>query len=703
MHSNLTPLHDLELGPDDVYQVTGLTPRFNVTPADIKSLLGRWVLLRAKLVCQGSDFSSYLVLFDQDDKPTRIDLPVTFRGAWLELVFIPRNTCRIEFQPMSSVGSLSVVKFKVKPVSGLERYARMWQRVVGGVKTQPWARLKRGGFSVGLPFVDLLKAYQVIGRFRAYHPESSYSKWFDDFQALSATDVRRIKRLCADAKGEQAESWPRFKLVVQGAHQLAAEFILFKQQLAKQLYPRFDVVAELDGVDWVPGDWYVLVSMDVVLREHALFWLASVVRSQPHAKLIYSDHDVVDDSGKGVLHCFKPQWSVELLYSQPYIGGMLAMQYQPSLQFCQLGQLSIYEAALAWVYALEPVKPNAGCAVRIPAVLYHQKSALQSSPLAATDHSVRALQAHFKAHRVRADVFVSVDHFHLVRYGLNAYPLVSIIIPTRDGVDLLRLCVESILAKTQYERYEILIVDNGSVEAETFNYFEQLADNELVRVICYDKPFNYSAINNFAVQQAKGEVICLLNNDTEVITPGWLQTMLGHLQQPSVGAVGAKLLFDNHTVQHVGDAVGPGGCADHFMSGIDENDLGYCGRAVVAQDVSAVTAACLLTRKDVFEDLGGLDEVNLAVAFNDVDYCLRVREAGLRVVMTPFAKLYHHESVSRGKDDTPVKKARAKREADYMRDRWQRVLQDDPFYNPNLNYSRPDFKLSHAPMVDKPF
>jgi GT2 family glycosyltransferase len=222
-------------------------------------------------------------------------------------------------------------------------------------------------------------------------------------------------------------------------------------------------------------------------------------------------------------------------------------------------------------------------------------------------------------------------------------------------------------------------------------------------VLRYDRPFNYSAINNVAASQARGEVLCLLNNDTEVISPDWMEDMLGYLTQSRVGVVGAKLLYPDGRIQHAGDAVGVGGVANHLHAFIGRESPGYCSRAVLAQDLSAVTAACMMTWRTLFVELGGLDEEHLKVNFNDVDYCLRAREAGYRVIWTPHAELYHHESVSRGSDDTPGKRARAKAEAKTMRIRWRHVMQHDPFYNPNLSYERADFSLSHAPLVQRPW
>jgi GT2 family glycosyltransferase len=219
----------------------------------------------------------------------------------------------------------------------------------------------------------------------------------------------------------------------------------------------------------------------------------------------------------------------------------------------------------------------------------------------------------------------------------------------------------------------------------------------------FDQPFNFSAISNFGVGRARGEVVCLLNNDTEIISPNWLEEMVGHLIQNRVGVVGAKLFYPDGRVQHAGDAVGPGGCADHMHSMIAHDDPGYCNRAVVAQDLSAVTGACLLTWKYLYQELGGLDEKNLKIAFNDVDYCLRVREAGHRVVWTPHAELYHHESGSRGRDESEEARNLTRREADRMRARWRHAMRHDPFYNPNLSYDRPDFSLSKAPRVEWPW
>jgi len=263
--------------------------------------------------------------------------------------------------------------------------------------------------------------------------------------------------------------------------------------------------------------------------------------------------------------------------------------------------------------------------------------------------------------------------------------------------------VEGLLEKTTYPRFELLVVDNQSTDPEALAYLGEIAGRPSVRMLRYDRPFNYPAINNFAARQAQGEMLCLLNNDTEVISPDWLEEMAGQLLQAQVGAVGARLLYPDGRVQHGGVTVGPGGCADHLHAELARGHPGYCHRAVIAQELSAVTAACMLTWKHLYERLGGLNEKILPVAYNDVDYCLRLQDAGYRVIYAAHAELYHHESASRGVDSSWRERRRSRRELKYMRTRWRERMQHDPYYNPNLSYEQPNFTLNWKPRVTKPW
>jgi GT2 family glycosyltransferase len=275
-------------------------------------------------------------------------------------------------------------------------------------------------------------------------------------------------------------------------------------------------------------------------------------------------------------------------------------------------------------------------------------------------------------------------------------PLVSIVVPTRDKVDLLRKCVDSILERTTYAAYEIVIVDNQSKDPATLEYFASVDKHSHVHVLKHDCPFNYSHINNEAVRQCRGELVCLLNNDIEVITPDWLEELVSHALRPHVGAVGAMLYYPNDTIQHAGVVIGVHGVAAHPYSGMPRGHNGQMARARLTQALSAVTAACLLVRREVFEKVGGLDTA-LQVAFNDIDFCLRIRQCGYVNIWTPFAELYHHESASRGLEDTPEKHERFEGEIDFMIKRWSRQLRADPYYNPNLSLSDEPFALAFPP------
>jgi GT2 family glycosyltransferase len=337
----------------------------------------------------------------------------------------------------------------------------------------------------------------------------------------------------------------------------------------------------------------------------------------------------------------------------------------------------------------------------IPRVLYHWRIHAESSasnidvkPYALTAGE-KALNEHLRFIGVDANV-ESLGVAYRVRYSLpNTLPLVSLIIPTRDQGDLLERCITSILTKTVYPNFEILVVDNQSQDKAALSYLASLSSHPRIKVIKYDAPFNYSAINNYATTLAQGEIIGLVNNDIEVINDDWLSEMVSHVVRPEIGVVGAKLLYADGTIQHAGVILGLGGLAGHAHKFGEGEDWGYFGRANLIQTYSAVTAACMLVKKEIFEKVGGLDEENLTVAFNDVDFCIKVREAGYRNIYTPYAVLYHHESISRGQENSPEKQARFIREVKFMQTKWGELLKTDPYYNPNLSLDTGNFSLAN--------
>ncbi|MGH8075356.1 MAG: glycosyltransferase family 2 protein [Lysobacter sp.] len=458
------------------------------------------------------------------------------------------------------------------------------------------------------------------------------------------------------------------------------------------------------ALEMAEGEFVALLDNDDELPPHALLEIVKAINANPQWQMIYSDEDKVDADGRRFQPYFKPDWNHELLLAQNCVSHLGV--YRTDL-VREVGGFRVgFEGSQDWDLALR-------CAERlrsdeighVPKVLYHWR-AIAGSTAAGVDQKsyvvdagVRAVSEHLQ--RMGRGATVEPNRYgHLnVRYDLPpSPPRVSLIIPTRDKVDLLRVCINSILETTDYPDYEIIVVDNQSQERPTLDYFRELESEPRVTVLRYDQPFNYSAINNYAVIRASGSVIGLVNNDIEAIHPEWLSVMVAQAVRPEIGAVGAMLYYPDDTIQHAGVVVGFHGVAGHVYTGLPAGATGQCGRAILAQEMSAVTAACLLVRKAVFTEVDGLDE-ELSVAFNDIDFCLRLREAGYRNVWTPYASLYHHESASRGYEDTPEKKARFKSEVDLMTLRWGQMLDQDPNYNPNLTLSGSPFDLAFPPRL----
>lgn len=440
------------------------------------------------------------------------------------------------------------------------------------------------------------------------------------------------------------------------------------------------------------GDYVALMDNDDLLPEHALFWVAKTVIDHPKAVLIYSDEDKIDTNGNRFDPHFKSEWNYNLFLSQNMISHLGV--YKTELIKNLGGFRDRYNGSQDYDLALrviEKIEPDQ--IVHIPRVLYHWRSHVNSAAQKvgnkkyALSAAKEALNDHLKRKGVDGSVEILPHGYYRVRYNLpQELPLVSLIIPTRNKFSLISKAIDSILQKTKYKNYEIIIIDNLTNEENALLYLEKVSKDPRVRIIKDDEtPFNYSSLNNRAVNNAKGDFIVLLNNDIEVITPEWLDEMIGLAIQKDVGIVGAKLWYPNNRVQHAGVILGLGGVAGHIFNGLPKHSIGYFGRSELVQELSAVTGACLLVKKSVYKDVGGLDDLNLKVAFNDIDFCLRVGEAGYRIVWTPYAELYHHESATRGMENTPEKIKRFWNEVHYMKKRWGNKLLNDPYYNPNLS------------------
>ena len=452
-------------------------------------------------------------------------------------------------------------------------------------------------------------------------------------------------------------------------------------------------LATNSALELATGEWVTTLDHDDLLSPHALFHVIAALNSHPATQLIYSDDDKIDASGDRYDAHFKPDFSLELFRSQNYLNHLTVhrMANVRALGGWRTGFDGSHDYDLN-LRLIERIDPSTIC--HVPQVLYHQRA--PSSPSAFSRNAAfRALQDHVKRLRLPAVVEeIAGLPIHRLRFNLpDPAPLVSIIIPTRDRVDLLRMSVGSILEKTTYEPFEILIVDNGSLEKTTKNFLVELEREPRIRVLHYPYPFNYSAINNFAARTAVGEILALVNNDVEVISRDWLTEMVTWAAQDDVGCVGAKLYYSNNTIQHAGVILGLGELAGHSHKHYPRDHPGYFYRLKSPQTLSAVTGACLVVRKELYLNVGGMDEDSLRIALNDVDFCLKVREAGYRNVWTPFAELYHHESVSRGRENTLEKRERAFKEVQFMRQKWGTLLDRDPFYSPHLTTARQDFSI----------
>lgn len=492
------------------------------------------------------------------------------------------------------------------------------------------------------------------------------------------------------------------------------------QSLNDQIYNEFDVVFACDdnfpmvheapkkynlnakGLFWIVEDRDLMASFKAffeklaydlaifinasdVFSRFALLEVSLILAQWPHVKYVYSDEDSIDDNGVRTSPFFKPDWSPDLLMSFPYTGNLSAFEWERLVQVCTKtvkgDPFDLYDLTLRFTEDLQEHE-----IFHVPKILVHRHSKATVvheqllSMYARRSELHRPILVETLARRgIQGDVVDGCQRGTFrVRRKLTGNPPVSIIIPTRNRLSLLRNCIKSIESRTTYRNYEILVVDNLSSDSMLLEYLQSFGH----RVVRYEEPFNFSRLNNFAVRFARGEVLLFLNNDVEVITADWIESMLEHGLRQEVGAVGCKLLYPNGSIQHAGIVLGMDlddstAVAGHVFKRLKPGESGYFGLAHVVRNVSAVTAAAMMTRKAVFEAMGGFDE-DLGVSFNDVDFCLRVRQAGYLVVYTPYAELYHHESATRPPGASPV-------ETLAMFEKWDGVLHRDPYYNPNLS------------------
>lgn len=454
------------------------------------------------------------------------------------------------------------------------------------------------------------------------------------------------------------------------------------------------------------GEFVGLMDHDDLLAPNALYEVVSAVNREPLADAIYTDEDKVTASlDEHFQPHLKPDFNLDLLRSNNYICHFFVVRRSVVEKIG--GFRREFDGAQDYDFIFRCVEASRKV-VHVPEILYHWRTHKAStadnpaSKMYAFDAGKRAIEAHLQRTGTKGTVSHTPDlGFYRVQYPVQGKPLVSIIIPNKDEKETLQACLDSIRKSTDYKNYEIIIVENNSTEDETFAYYRELAKEPDIRLLRWKKEFNYSAINNFGAKHAKGEYLLFLNNDVTIITPEWMREMLGVCQRPEVGVVGVKLIYPDNTIQHAGCVVGIGGIAGHMFVDMPAERTGYLHKASLLQDMSAVTAACMMTRKSVFEQVGGFTE-KLAVAFNDVDLCLKINRAGYLVVYDPYAKLYHMESKTRGAEDNKAKVRRFQTEIEYMRCNWLDILKNgDPCYNKNLSLTKWNYSLKPLPGMGK--
>jgi GT2 family glycosyltransferase len=597
-------------------------------------------------------------------------------------------------------------------------------------------------------FIKIIKIFAregvsaVIGRFtrivrmRENTSNLIYRKWIIRYDTLTAKSKLHIRKII-----KRFSSKPLISILMTTNNSKSEWLIEAIDSLRNQLYPHWQLcitdntsadseirllleryvqedsrikvifskktgpVAELfnTALKTASGEWLAILDPKDFLSEQALFWVAQEISQHPDARLIYSDEDKIGKNGHREDPYFKCDWNPDLFCSQNMLGRLCLYHVRlvKKIGGFRLG----FEDTLDYDLALRFTEKIKSIQIRhIPRVLYHErihplnKAVSEEINTRVALGGVKALNDHLKRVKIKAEAEPSGLGFR-VRYQLPSNPpMVSLIIPTRNGFKLIKTCIDSILKVTTYPNYEIIVVDNGSDDKRTLRYLSELPKK--VRVIRDDSPFNYSALNNMAVKAAKGSLVGLINNDLEVISPDWLSEMVSHAVRPGIGAVGARLWYPKNSLQHGGVIIGIGGVAGHSHKHIARSEFGYFGRAALIQNLSAVTAACLVVKKSIYNEVHGLNEKDLKVAYNDVDFCLKIRGKGYRNLYTPYAELYHHESASRGYENNLKKRRRMFKEVRYMVQRWGDQLLNDPAYSPNLTLKHENFGLAWPPRTE---
>ena len=727
------------------WESTGNDPQFALQSATGDIPTG-WVYMEAKLLRKSADFTAKLY-FDYGggfSEGNSLSIPVTRRGFIKHVFKMPKGVKNFRWDPMQSTGIIQQSMIVLSKITQYERIVRMAIWVGLDLwKFRKTGQAKKHGMTITSMLFNLKKTYAASAKLRVHYEPPAYDLYVMNHDSLTEEDIKAIQQHISQFVNKPKISvllptyntpvkflskaiesvinqiYPHWELCIADD---ASSNIEVRQTLEKyqKLDSRINITfrktnghiseATNSALSLATGEYVALLDHDDELALQALYHVALEINNHPEADLIYSDEDKIDTDGNRHDPYFKCDWNPDLFYSHNLITHLGV--YRKSLVDKIGGFRKGYEGSQDYDLALRFIKNIPHSHIRhIPHILYHWRVIEGSTAMAmsekdyASDSAKRAFVDHFSD---MPGVQIKDGPFpgsYRVQHPLpELLPKVSLLIPTKDGYEILYKCIESIRDKTTYPNWELIILNNQTTDKKTLDYLNELKDDSRIKVINYNKKFNYSSINNYGAKHASGEILGLLNNDVEVINSEWLSEMVSHALRPEIGAVGAKLFYSDGYVQHAGVIIGLGGYAAHAHRLFPRDHPGYLGRAVLIQNFSAVTAACLIVRREIFDSIGGLDEKNLTVAYNDVDLCLRIQEAGYRNLWTPYAELYHYESYTRGQDDSDSeKKARFNAEKNYMLQRWHTDTWLDPYYNPNLTTDKEDFSVTHNPRVSKPW
>jgi glycosyltransferase involved in cell wall biosynthesis len=741
---DLHAAHDLEACADDhrCWRATGIDPQFTLKRADGRPIEGGWYRLGMRLGTLDQPLSRPLLYSDfgrglAEGSELRVSFDMSGNARREALVRFEHRLESLRFDPTDRPGRFVLEDLTLEPLSKWQALRALWSalsttnaddRQGNGLAWTAASKLLTGGPRAMGDFL-----YREYSRNPDESvPPDSYTQWLRRFDVAVPADIEervaslvrkprisivmptfnspeRWLRRCIDSVRDQ--QYPYWELCVADDASTDSRVRRVLVEYARK-DPRIKIrfrdrnghisASSNDALTLATGEFVALLDHDDELHPMALYEIAKGISENSSWRVIYTDEDKMDVSGRRFDPYFKPDFDPELLLGQNYFCHLTV--YSTEIIRAVGGFRVGFEGSQDHDLALRAVESlGRGEIGHIPRVLYHWRAIENSTAMGADQKpyavsaGVRAVQEHLQRTGVDGEVVANaIGHYRVRRQLPGIAPKVSILIPTRDKSELVRMSVGSILDVTDYPDYEIIIIDNQSVELETRRCFEELTRDPRVKVMPYDKPFNYSALNNAAAAIATGEVIALVNNDVEAIHAGWLAEMVSHAIRPEVGVVGAMLYYPDDTIQHGGVVLGIGGIAGHIYHRRPRGDGGYMGRALLSQELSAVTAACVVVRKSVFDEVGGLDE-KMKVAFNDIDFCMRVMAAGYVNLWTPHAELYHHESLSRGYEDTPEKIQRFQQEVAYMQQRWGHALLRDRAYNPNLALDAEPFTLAWPP------